>query len=593
MVISGNIVDVVRRCIFKGRLYVDDGKIVDIQEADDVNDVFIVPGLVDSHVHVESSMVTPARFAQNAVRFGVVAAVADPHEIANVCGMDGVRFMVDNAAEIPFKFYFGAPSCVPATPFEANGATLDHEHVALMIETLGLRFVGEMMNFPGVVGGDPTVMRKLAVAKRCGVPVDGHAPMLSGKKLQAYVAAGIETDHECASLKEAEEKIAKGMKILIREGSAARNLDALMPLINKHTDQVMICTDDFHPDNFAKGYLNEIVKYTQSKGVKFWNIMQALTINPVAHYRLDVGLLQVGDSADFVVVSDTNSFTVLQTWVKGQLAYSANKAFEKGKQVEAINNFNAKPIDFKDVVLADRNQKIKVIKVFDGQLFTEQFVETPKTNQGMCVSDTKRDILKMVVVNRYDSTAKPSVAFVRGFGLKRGAMASSVAHDSHNVIAVGTDDIELVRAINLVINAKGGLAVVDGDKAELMELPVGGLMTDLSVTDAGKIYSKLEGMAKNLGSNLKAPFMTLAFMSLLVIPKLKLGDRGLFDVQKFEFTDLFVEEKINVDENEEPAALKPAPDLQNGLQTDADIQDREPDEQPDITQMPDDLIQLG
>ncbi len=540
MVISGNIVDVLRRKIIKGRLYIKDGRVFDIQPSDNVNPVYILPGMIDSHIHIESSMVTPARFAQNAVRFGVVSTVSDPHEIANVCGTDGVVFMIENAAKVPFKFWFGVPSCVPATPFEKSGAILGVEDIARLFDQYGLKYLAEMMNFPGVVNQNHDVMAKLKVALDRNLPIDGHAPGLAGEPLMQYIKSGIETDHECTSLAEGEEKIKFGMKVLIREGSAAKNFEELYPLIDLYPDHVMLCSDDFHPENFAKSYLDRLIRVGQERGLDFWNLIQAVTINPVTHYRLDVGLLQMGDKADFIVVDNLKRFNVLQTWIEGNLVFDGIKTFDYEGENNVINTFNAKPVTKSDILIEPKTKRVNVIKAFDGQLFTDQFVADVKVQNGNCVSDTENDYLKLVVLNRYEEGAKPALGFIQGFGLKKGAFAGSVAHDSHNIIAVGTNDDDIISAINSVIENKGGLSVAQGNYTNTLPLPVAGLLSDDPVDTVATKYLQLDKNVKDFGSTLQAPFMTLAFMSLLVIPKLKLGDKGLFDVTKFDFTELFV-----------------------------------------------------
>ncbi len=539
MVISGTIVDVLRRKMFKGRLHVINGKISDIQSADIVNPVYILPGLIDSHVHIESSMVTPARFAQNAVKHGVISAISDPHEIANVCGIEGIKFMLENAKQVPFKFWFGAPSCVPSTPFENSGAELDAKQIGELFDQYGLKYLAEMMNFPGVVNQNHDVVAKLKEAIDRNLPIDGHAPGLTGEPLVQYINMGISTDHECTSLAEAEEKIKCGMKIIIREGSAAKNFDELYPLIDIYPDQVMLCTDDFHPENFSKSYLNRLIKIGQEKGLDFWNLMQAVTINPIAHYKIDVGLVQVGDNADFIVVDNPKKFNVLQTWIDGKLVFDGINTFDYSGTNLFINNFNAKPISPNSLAVKAKSGALNVIQAIDGDLYTNCIKVLPKIHNDECLPDIENDILKLVVVNRYDENPTPKVAFVNGFDLKKGAIASSIAHDSHNIIAVGTNDHDIANAINAVIENRGGISAASENQVYTLGLPIAGLLTDENVETVSQKYMELDKFVKEYGTNLSAPFMTLAFMSLLVIPKIKLGDRGLFDVTKFEFIDLF------------------------------------------------------
>jgi adenine deaminase len=542
MVISGNIVDVLRRKIYKGRLYIKEGKIVDIQPAETVNSVYILPGLVDAHIHIESSMVTPARFAQNAVKFGVISTVSDPHEIANVCGVDGVTFMIENAKKVPFKFWFGVPSCVPATPFEKSGAVIGADEIAQLFDQHGLKYLAEMMNFPGVVNQNHDVMAKLKVAIDRNLPIDGHAPGLSGDPLIQYIKSGIDTDHECTTLAEGEEKIKCGMKVLIREGSAAKTFDELYPLIDMYPEHVMLCSDDFHPDNFSKKYLDRLIRIGQERGLDFWNLIQTVTLNPVSHYRLDVGLLQIGDKADFIVVDNLKRFSILQTWIEGELVYDGVNTIEYEGEKEIINQFLATPIAIEDISIVAEGNQINVIHAFDGQLFTDHIVADATLVDGYCVSNIGNDILKLVVLNRYEADAKPAIGFIHGFGLKKGAFAGSVAHDSHNIIALGTNDKDIVDSINAIIQNKGGLSLSDSGKIKTLPLPIAGLLSDEPVEEVAAKYLDLDKSVKEFGSKLQAPFMTLAFMSLLVIPKLKLGDKGLFDVVKFDFTELFVKE---------------------------------------------------
>ncbi|HPW65477.1 MAG TPA: adenine deaminase [Salinivirgaceae bacterium] len=539
MVISGTIVDVLRRKTFKGRLYITNGKISDIQPTETANPVYILPGLIDSHIHIESTMLTPARFAQNAVKFGVVSAISDPHEIANVCGVDGIKFMIENAKAVPFKFWFGAPSCVPATPFEQSGAEINSAQIGELFDKFGLKYLAEMMNYPGVVNQNHDVMDRIKEAIIRNLPIDGHAPGLTGEPLVQYINSGIETDHECTTLAEAEEKIKCGMKILIREGSAAKNFEELYPLIDMFPDQVMLCSDDLHPDNFSKSYLDRLIRLGQNNGLDFWNLMQAVTINPVSHYKLDVGLLQQGDNADFILVDNLQSFRILQTWINGNLVFDGISSFEYESSNEIINNFKAQPISPNSLRVKAEVAMLNVIRAFDGKLFTDHVNTPPKIENGYCVPNIGSDILKLVVLNRYKENATPQVSFIIGFGLKRGAFASSVAHDSHNIIAVGANDNDIATAINSIIENNGGLSVVSDKGVEQLQLPIAGLLSDEPLETISKQYQELNKIIKANGSKLTAPFMTLAFMSLLVIPKLKLGDRGLFDVTKQKFIENF------------------------------------------------------
>ncbi len=537
--ISGNIVDVVQQRIFQGQIDVENGKIVCITEKSVDETQFIIPGLIDAHVHIESSMVTPARFAQKAVVHGTVATVSDPHEIANVLGIEGVKFMIANGKETPFKFFFGAPSCVPATSFESAGAVIDSTQVEQLLMMDDIYYLAEMMNFPGVIYNDPEVWAKLKAAKKCNKPIDGHAPGLQGDDLKKYAFGGISTDHECMNVDEALDKIKNNIKVQIREGSAAKNFDDLLPLVNLHPEMIMFCSDDKHPDELTKGHVNLLVKRAIAKGYDPLTVLRICTKNIVNHYRLPVGLLQIGDPADMVVVDNLKEFNVLKTYIQGEkVAQDGICLFEVNPLLVAPNQFNAKSISVDSIRVADVQKNVKVINVEDGQLFTRSSVATLVGLNGNYISDIQQDVLKIVVLNRYQ-IANPSVAFIQGIGLKKGALASSIAHDSHNIVAVGATDEDIVAAINLVIEHKGGIAVVDNNKKEVLPLPVAGIMSNDSVEVIAEKYLLLSNLAKDLGTQLSAPFMTLAFMSLLVIPELKLGDKGLFDGNKFEFTSLY------------------------------------------------------
>jgi adenine deaminase len=537
--LSGNIVDVVNQRIFQGKIDVENGKIVRITEQSTDETHFIIPGLIDAHVHIESSMVTPGRFAQKAVVHGTVATVSDPHEIANVLGMDGIRFMIDNGKETPFKFFFGAPSCVPATSFESAGAVIDSKQVEQLLHMDDIYYLAEMMNFPGVIYHDPEVWAKLDAAKAANKPVDGHAPGLQGDDLKKYAQGGISTDHECMNVEEALDKINNNIKVQIREGSAAKNFDDLLPLVNTHPEMIMFCSDDKHPDELTKGHINLLLKRAVAKGYDPITLLRICSKNVVDHYRLPVGLLQSGDAADMVVVDNLTDFNIQATYINGQkVAENGQCLFNVKPLQKTPNQFNTSPIETDSIRVADTYDKVKVIQVEDGQLYTRAATSQLTGEKGFLFSDTVQDVLKIVVLNRYQQTS-PAVAFIQGFGLKQGALASSIAHDSHNIVAVGTNDEDLVAAINLVIAHKGGISGCSGPLSEVLPLPVAGIMSNDSVEAIAEKYLILSDFAKYLGTPLSAPFMTLAFMSLLVIPELKLGDKGLFDGNKFEFTSLY------------------------------------------------------
>jgi len=537
--ISGNIVDVISKSIFKAVLQIDNGKIIDIKPTSEVEDQFIIPGFVDAHIHIESSMMLPSEFARYSVIHGTVACVCDPHEIANVCGVSGVDYMIENGKHSPMKFYFGAPSCVPPTQFETSGAELNAETVEKLLMRDDIYFLAEMMNFPGVIHKNREVYAKLDAAKRIGKPIDGHAPELQGDDLVAYAAGGITTDHECMTVAEAEAKMALGMTVQIREGSAAKNFDDLLSLLDNHSDNIMFCSDDKHPDDLMKnGHINALVRRAVAKGYDPIEVLRICSLTPIKHYKLDVGLLQRGDDADFVVVNNLTDFDVKATYIQGEkVSENGIPTFPRYVPSELINQFNAKKITTAQLHVIPTHGQLKVINVDDGQLFTHKILCQPKIVDGNIVSDMENDVLKLVVYNRYQPSV-PAIGFIRNIGLKRGALASTVAHDSHNIVAVGTSDEEIASAINQIIDSKGGILACDGSKTCLLSLPIGGLMSDAEGSRVAERYEEVDAMAKELGSTLHAPFMTVAFMSLLVIPELKLGDKGLFDGKNFRFVEL-------------------------------------------------------
>ena len=540
--LTANVVDILARSIRPAIIHVEGGRIARIvptgATAPDAALPYALPGFVDAHVHVESSLLVPTEFARLAVTHGTVATVSDPHEIGNVLGVAGVEFMLENAAHSPFKFCFGAPSCVPATPFETAGAEITVADIARLFENPKIGYLAEMMNWPGVLHRDADVLAKIALAHAAGRPVDGHAPGLRGNDAAHYASAGISTDHECFTAAEARDKLAVGMKILIREGSAARNFDALIELLPEHYANLMFCSDDKHPDTLILGHINQLVQRAVALGHNVFDVLQVACVNPVAHYKLPVGLLAEGDPADFIVVTDLQDFAVRQTYLNGQLVAENGQSRLPAAPIAVVNNFHAQPVtaaDFQLVAPAGQ-PTLRVIECFDGQLITAR-VDLPATvENGLVVPSVADDVLKLAVINRYQPHVAPAVAYIRGFGLTHGALASSVGHDSHNITAVGCDDESLARAVNLVIAAKGGLAAVGADGQEmLLPLPVAGLMSDQSGPDVAAAYAAVDALAKQLGSPLGAPFMTLSFMALLVIPSLKLSDKGLFDGQQFAF----------------------------------------------------------
>jgi adenine deaminase len=538
MKIEANLVDVHKREIYPAEITVDQGRITRIERSDRTFRDYLIPGFVDSHVHVESSMLIPSEFARIAVTHGMVATVSDPHEIANVLGIEGIRYMIRNGKKVPFKFFFGASSCVPATSFETAGAVIAPDGIRELFEKDGLVYLSEMMNYPGVLFEDPMVMEKIRIAHSLGRPVDGHAPGLRGEDAKKYIDAGISTDHECFTLDEALEKIGYGMKILIREGSAAKNYEALHPLIGKFPERVMFCSDDKHPNDLVSGQIDRIVARSVALGYDMYDVLRCASVNPVEHYKLSVGLLREGDPADFVVVEDLVNFKVRRTYIDGIPVSEEGKSLISRVDESIVNNFNLSHKSADDFLIkANGSPQIRVIEALDGQLITNEIHASPKVIDGCLESDVDNDVLKMAVIERY-SDGKPAIAFIKNFGLKRGAIASCVAHDSHNVIAVGVTNEDICRAVNVLADSMGGICVVDGEDISVLPLPVAGIMTNEDGYVVAEKYTVIDKKAKELGSKLGAPFMTLSFMALLVIPQLKLSDKGLFDGKKFEFVYL-------------------------------------------------------
>jgi adenine deaminase len=539
--VPGRIVDLHDRRIFPGRVHVLNGIVDHIEPASDVPDRFVLPGFVDAHVHVESSMLPPSEFARAAVVHGTVGTVSDPHEIANVLGVDGVNYMLEDGQRVPFRFAFGAPSCVPATPFETAGAEIDVDAVEALLDRQEIPYLSEMMNVPGVLNGDSDVLAKLEAARRRGKPRDGHAPGVRGDDARAYAEAGIQTDHECVSIEEAREKLDAGMKIAIREGSAAKNFDALIPLIDEAPERIMFCSDDKHPDSLVDGHINALVRRALDRGYDRFDVLRAACVHPVRHYEMNIGLLREGDPADFIVVDDLETMNVRKTFVGGLLVAEDGESRIDRTSSAVVNQFEAGPIEPDALRVPAETSRLRAITAVDNQLVTGEEIVDARIEDGQAVADPENDLLKIAVVNRYED-ADPAVAFIRGFGLQEGALASSVAHDSHNVVAVAASDAALARAVNAVIDARGGISATDaaGD-THLLPLPIAGLMSDEPYDEVARKYTVLAEFVQNrLGSPMDAPFMTLSFMALLVIPRLKLSDKGLFDGESFQFADRFV-----------------------------------------------------
>jgi adenine deaminase len=537
--IAGQIVDLVSEEIFPGEIAIRDGRIASIERLESAPRHYIMPGLIDAHVHVESSMLVPSEFARLAVAHGTVAAVSDPHEMANVLGLAGVEFMLKNAARVPFKFCFGAPACVPPTPFESSGAAWGPADLYKLLARKDIGYLSEVMDFSGNHDHHQEVSAKLALARKLGKPIDGHAPGILGDALKQEIQAGISTDHECTTLEEGAEKVRLGMKVILREGSAAKNLEALLPLLDDSPGMVMLCSDDKHPDDLVRGHIDQMVRRALKRGIAPIKVLKAACLNPVKHYRLSVGLLQAGDPADFIVVDNFEEFRILKTYIDGEKVAERGVSLIAPVPAESLNRFGAQPLDAQALRIPAASGQLRVIEVENGQLLTKERLLPPCLVDGGAVSDPSRDLLKLVVLSRYQKAA-PALCFVKNFSLKRGAIASSVAHDSHNIIATGASDEQIVRAINLVIRHQGGIAVVDGEFEECLRLPVGGLMTTADGYQVAAQYEELNRRTRALGCELASPFMTLSFLTLLVIPDLKVSDKGLFDTRRFEFVPLFV-----------------------------------------------------
>ena len=536
--IHGQYVDILNKRIYPATVFIQEGMIVSITECDEAPNQFILPGFIDSHVHIESSMLVPSSFARMAVVHGTIGTISDPHEIANVCGLEGVQYMIDNGKKVPFHFFFGAPSCVPATAFETAGASIDSIATAKLLASPDIYYLSEMMNFPGVLHQDTEVMQKIKAAHAIGKPVDGHAPGLMGALAKQYIEAGISTDHECFTMEEAVDKLSFGMHILIREGSAAKNFEALYELIDDHPKKIMLCSDDKHPDSLLEGHINQLCARAIAKGINVFNVLRAACINPVLHYKLPTGYARVHDPANLILVEDLIHFKVLETYIDGQLVAKDGLSLIEPVQATSINQFNAHPITISDLELPiatypSKDGMVPVIHAIDGQLITNLIWTKPTIIDNKIVSDTEKDILKVVVCNRYHAAA-PKVGLIQSFGFKSGAIASTVAHDSHNIIAVGVDDESILKAINLVVHEKGGISCVQNELSKVIGLPVAGLMSTEDPYKVANDYIEIDKMAKALGTKLGSPFMTLSFMALLVIPHIKMSDLGLFDGDQFK-----------------------------------------------------------
>lgn len=539
MYLESNLVDLVKKTIYPAKITIQNGKITKIEPTQNQVHSYILPGFIDAHVHIESSMLVPSEFAKIAVTHGTVGTISDPHEIANVLGVSGVDYMINNAKQVPFHFNFGAPSCVPATAFETAGATIDSAAIDKLLSRKEIVYLAEMMNFPGVIYKDDEVLKKIAFAKKHQKPIDGHAPGLMGEDMKTYFNAGISTDHECFMYDEALQKLQHGVNIMIREGSAAKNFDTLIPLLKEFPEQIMFCCDDKHPDNLIEGHINEHVKRAIKLGHNLFDVLRASSFNVIKHYNLPIGLLQTDDQADFIEVNNLTEFKVLKTFIKGELVAENGQSFIKTQTAPIVNKFDCSPKKPQDFEIKNEGDLIRVIEVLDGQLITKEKQAITLDFNGNAISNTENDVLKIAVINRYFD-APIAVGFIKNVGLKCGAIASCVAHDCHNIVVVGVSDEDICSAVNAIINAKGGISLANGNEIQVLELPIAGIMTNKPAHEVAALYITLDKRAKELGSTLRAPYMSLSFMALLVIPELKLSDKGLFNGKSFTFTDVFI-----------------------------------------------------
>ncbi|MBI5896220.1 MAG: adenine deaminase [Desulfobacterales bacterium] len=551
---KARLVNVFLGAVVETDIAISDGFIVGFGAYDALTTVdlgrrYVAPGFIDAHVHIESALVGPAEFARAVLPRGTTAVVADPHEIANVLGTAGIDYMLAASEASPLRFYFTLPSCVPATDMESAGARLTEEKLRPYLGHSRIVGLAEMMNFPGVIHADAEVLAKIASMQAAGKPVDGHAPGLSGHALHAYLSAGIASDHECTSALEAEEKLAAGMRIMVREGTGARNLDDLLPVITPRTARRMMwCSDDRHPrDLMAAGHIDQMVRRAVRGGVDPITAIQMATLNPAEYFRLDdLGAVAPGRRADLVVLDDLNDPVVRQVYSGGRLVAAENRWVDAGAVARppaapAAMKVQLDRIDFK---VTAQGRRVRVIETVPRQIVTRGTVSDARIVDGLAVADPARDLLKIAVVERHHDSGRTGIGFIRGFGLTRGALAATVAHDSHNIVVVGTSDGDMHAAVAALVAMGGGLVAVDaGQVAAQLALPIAGLMSDQPMTAVCAALDQLLAAARRMGSTLHDPFMTLSFMALPVIPALKLTDMGLVDVAAFKIVPLFVDEK--------------------------------------------------
>lgn len=545
--VEGNVVDVEGRRVFRGKVNVEGNKIVSIVAGEPAaitdKGPFILPGFIDSHVHIDDSLLAPYEFARGSVRGGTIAAVCDPHEIANVMGMQGIEYMVKQSKQSPYKFFYGAPACVPPSDFEMAGAELGPKELKELLASPDIHHMAEFMDFYGVIHDNPKTMEKIRITKEAGKPIDGHAPLLTGAELDKYIAAGISTDHECSIIEEAREKVKKGMKVIVREGSAAPDLRGIHQIIDEAPDMVMLCTDEWHPnDMLYKGHVDYIVRTAIELGCDVFNVLRAASINPVKHYKIPVGGLKEGDLADFIVVDSLKEMNVLQTYIEGTLVYDNKNVLIPPMTPAIVNNFQiTDPVTPDDLAIFADSKVINVIEVFDKKLFTRKIVSNVTVSAvNNAIANPTEDILKLVAVNRYQKE-KPVCGFVKGFGLQSGALAYSICHDSHNIVCVGVTDEDMAKAINIVIKNKGGGAISNGGKTTCLPLPIGGLMSDRELEEVGEKYEELQEVARQMGCKLANPFGTLSFIGVTSIPEIRITVRGIFDVDANKLIGVFAD----------------------------------------------------
>lgn len=537
MIIKGNILNVFTDEIYPGEIKINNGIIESIREVDQYFPDIIVPGFIDSHIHIESSRLTPSRFAEVALRHGTTAVVCDPHEIGNVMGLEGIEYMVNDAKYAPLKFFFTAPSCVPATNYETNGATISADIIDSLLRRDEFVALSEVMNYTGVVNGDKDLIDKINVAKKYNKKIDGHAPLLTGPDLQKYVKYGISTEHECVTKAEALEKKRLGLKIMIREGSESHMLEKL---VNTPTD--FIVTDDLEPDDLVKGHMNIRLRKAVDLGMDPFEAIRKVTLNPAEHYGLNCGSISPGKSADLVFIDNLDDFRVKRVVVNGNTIFKKQKLLYRAKPLPLdstlhINHKNAEDFDLKANNPNKKSANVNVIRVIPESIVTKKSTAKLTIDRGKIIPSVFEDILKISVVERYGGNTI-SNAFISGFGLKNGAIASSVSHDSHNLIVIGTNSEYMAEATNKIIDNNGGIVAISNQEQIELPLPIAGLMSDRSVLEVAKQTEALNDLVNRMGCPLENPFTIMSFMALPVVDEIKITNKGLFDVSENKFIDV-------------------------------------------------------